>query len=201
MKVITKQSIYLDKKAQASWDLIPRSERNESIKEFLNKYASELEGGQRSRDIRRLELEISQLKEESSVIQMELETKDSRLEQLRGDDEMIEVDLEKEWLELERCARSAQEAGDAWQSYAGRADYRVHSAGMGRVYIENIATGRTTSNFQKGTFMLGMQRLLDAGGRIKKLDMIPVKMHEYCVVYLSTKLSIQGDYIVYRGDN
>jgi len=199
--MVTKQSIYLDKKAQASWDLIPRDERNDSIKEFLNKYASNLEGGQRSQNIRRLELEISHLTEQCSMIQTELKTKESRLEQLRGDDEMIEVDLENEWLELERCARAAQEAGDVWQSYAGRADYRVHSAGMGRVYIENIATGRTTSNFQKGTFMLGMQRLLDTGGRLKKLNMIPVKMHEYCVVHLSPTLSVQGDYIVYRGDN
>lgn len=199
--MLSKQSIYLDKKAQASWDLISKDERNESIKEFLNKYASKLEGGQRSQNIRRLELEISQLTEQSSMIQTELETKESRLEQLRGDDEMLEVDLEKEWFELERCARAAQEAGDVWKSYAGRADYRVHSVRMGRVYIENIATGRTTSNFQKGTFILGMQRLLDAGGRLKKHNMIPVKMHEYCVVHLSTKLSVQGDYIVYRGDN
>jgi hypothetical protein len=199
--MVTKQSIYLDEKAQASWDLILRDERNESIKEFLNQYASKMEGGQRSQDIRRLELEIGQLTEQSSIIQTKLETKGNRLEQLRGDDEMLEVDLENEWLELERCARAAQVAGDIWQSYAGRADYRVHSAGMGRVYIENIATGRTTSNFQKGTFILGMQRLLDAGGRLKKLNMIPVKMHEYCVVNLSPNLSIQGDYIVYRGDS
>jgi len=197
--VVTKQSIYLDSNALAAWDLVSRDERNHIINKALADYAESLDGGVNLRDIRKLELDIQDMKDQIATIQKTIEVKNIRLNELRGGKTMRNIDLDKDWLDLERCARRALESGEVWQSHAGRADYRVHKAGMGRIYLENIKTGRTTSNFQKGTFVLGMQRLLDAGGRIKRLNMIPVKMHEYAVVHLHPKLSIQDDYIVYEG--
>ena len=109
------------------------------------------------------------------------------------------IDYDGEWNDHLKRAREAEQSGEIWESYAGRAEYRVHAVSTDeRIYLENINTGRTTSNYQKGTFTLGLRKLMERGARIKQGEMIPVNMHEYAAVWLHPRLHLRGGHIVFE---
>ena len=195
----TKKSLYLNDEMLSIWDSIPADERGEVIRKALRDYANQSDDDPNLREIRKTEIELQNLQNSLEMIKKNVAYKEMRLEELRGEKNTMTIDYDREWNDLLKIAREAEEGGKIWESYAGRAEYRVHAVSTDeRVYLENINTGRTTSNFQKGTFVLGLRRLMDRGGRIKQGDMIPVNMHEYAVVSLHPRLHLRGGYIVFE---
>jgi len=180
------------------WDSIPADERGEVIRKALRDYANQSDDDPNLREIRKTEIELQNLQNSLELIKKNVAYKEMRLEELRGEKNTMTIDYDREWNDHLKRAREAEQGEEIWESYAGRAEYRVHAVSTDeRVYLENINTGRTTSNYQKGTFALGLRRLMDRGGRIKQGDMIPVNMHEYAVVSLHPRLHLRGGYIVF----
>ena len=194
------RSLYLEPELARLWDSIPTSERNMLINKVLRNYAKSNDIDPKIKIIRKLELEVADLQMKATNVEKEIEQRKMMLESIRNGNPQADIDVNQEWAAFEDIARKARESGVVWSSYAGRAQYRVHDVFNGRIYIENISTGRTSSNFQNGTLVLGLQRLMNKGGRIKQLEMIPVKMHEYAITRLHPKLKLEDGYIVYRGD-
>ncbi len=195
----TKKSLYLNDEMLSIWDSIPADERGEVIRKALRDYANQSDDDPNLREIRKTEIELQNLHNSLELIKKKVAYKEMRLEELRGEKNTMTIDYDREWNDLLKIAREAEQGGEIWESYAGRAEYRVHAVSTDeRVYLENINTGRTTSNYQKGTFALGLRRLMDRGGRIKQGDMIPVNMHEYAVVSLHPRLHLRGGYIVFE---
>ena len=194
------RSLYLEPELARWWDSIPTGERNMLINKVLRDYAESNDIDPKVKIIRKLELEVADLQMKATNVEKEIEQRKMMLESVRNGNSQADIDVNQEWAALEDIARKARESGVVWSSYAGRAQYRVHDVFNGRIYIENIGTGRTSSNFQNGTLVLGLQRLMNNDGRIKQLEMIPVKMHEYAITRLHPKLKLEDGYIVYRGD-
>ncbi|MBT5225317.1 MAG: hypothetical protein HOM19_07785 [Candidatus Marinimicrobia bacterium] len=194
------RSLYLEPELARLWDSIPTSERNMLINKVLRNYAKSNDIDPKIKIIRKLELEVADLQMKATNVEKEIEQRKMMLESIRNGNPQADIDVNQEWAAFEDIARKARESGVVWSSYAGRAQYRVHDVFNGRIYIENISTGRTSSNFQNGTLVLGLQRLMNNDGRIKQLEMIPVKMHEYAITRLHPKLKLEDGYIVYRGD-
>ena len=194
------RSLYLEPELARLWDSIPTGERNMLINKVLRNYAGSNDIDPKIKIIRKLELEVADLQMKATNVEKEIEQRKMMLESVRNGNSQADIDVNQEWAAFEDIARKARESGVVWSSYAGRAQYRVHDVFNGRIYIENISTGRTSSNFQNGTLVLGLQRLMNKGGRIKQLEMIPVKMHEYAITRLHPKLKLENGYIVYRGD-
>ena len=195
----TKKSLYLTDEMLSIWDSIPVDERGEVIRKALRDYANQSDDDPNLREIRKIEIELQNLQNSSEQIKKNVGEKEMRLEELRGGKNTMTIDYDREWNNHLERAREAERSEEIWESYAGRAEYRVHAVSVDeRVYLENINTGRTTSNYQKGTFTLGLRRLMDRGGRIKQGDMIPVNMHEYAVVWLHPRLHLRGGYIVFE---
>ena len=194
------RSLYLEPELARLWDSIPTGERNMLINKVLRDYAESNDIDPKVKIIRKLELEVADLQMKATNVEKEIEQRKMMLESVRNGNSQADIDVNQEWAALEDIARKARESGVVWSSYAGRAQYRVHDVYNGRIYIENIGTGRTSSNFQSGTLVLGLQRLMNNDGRIKQLEMIPVKMHEYAITRLHPKLKLEDGYIVYRGD-
>ncbi len=195
----SKKSIYLSDEMLSIWDSIPVDERGEVIRKALRDYANQSDDDPNLREIRKIEIELENLQNSFEQIKKNVAHKEMRLEELRGEKNTMTIDYESEWDNHLDRAREAERSEKIWESYAGRAEYRVHVVSVDeRVYLENINTGRTTSNYQKGTFTLGLRRLMDRGGRIKQGDMIPVNMHEYAVVSLHPRLHLRGGYIVFE---
>ena len=194
------RSLYLEPELARLWDSIPTGERNMLINKVLRDYAESNDIDPKVKIIRKLELEVADLQMKATNVEKEIEQRKMMLESVRKGNSQVDIDVNQEWTILEDIARKARESGVVWSSYAGRAQYRVHDVYNGRIYIENIGTGRTSSNFQSGTLVLGLQRLMNKDGRIKQLEMIPVKMHEYAITKLHPKLKLEDGYIVYAGD-
>jgi len=194
------RSLYLEPELARLWDSIPTGERNMLINKVLRDYAESNDIDPKVKIIRKLELEVADLQMKATNVEKEIEQRKMMLESVRNGNSQADIDVNQEWAALEDIARKARESGVVWSSYAGRAQYRVHDVFNDRIYIENIGTGRTSSNFQNGTLVLGLQRLMNNDGRIKQLEMIPVKMHEYAITRLHPKLKLEDGYIVYRGD-
>lgn len=194
------RSLYLEPELARLWDSIPTGERNMLINKVLRNYAESNDIDPKVKIIRKLELEVADLQMKAINVEKEIEQRKMMLESVRNGNSPADINVNEEWAALEDIARKARDSGVVWSSYAGRAQYRVHDVFNGRIYIENISTGRTTSNFQNGTLVLGLQRLMNNDGRIKQLEMIPVKMHEYAITRLHPKLKLEDGYIVYRGD-
>ena len=194
------KSLYLEPELARLWDSIPTGERNMLINKVLRNYAESNDIDPKVKIIRKLELEVADLQMKATTVEKEIEQRKMMLESVRNGNFSDDINVNEEWAALEDIARKARESGVVWSSYAGRAQYRVHDVFNGRIYIENISTGRTSSNFQNGTLVLGLQRLMNNDGRIKQLEMIPVKMHEYAITRLHPKLKLEDGYIVYRGD-
>lgn len=194
------RSLYLEPELARLWDSIPTGERNMLINKVLRNYAESNDIDPKIKIIRKLELEVADLQMKATNVEKEIEQRKMMLESVRNGNSQADIDVNQEWAAFEDIARKARESGVVWSSYAGRAQYRVHDVFNGRIYIENISTGRTSSNFQNGTLVLGLQRLMNNDGRIKQLEMIPVKMHEYAITRLHPKLKLEDGYIVYRGD-
>jgi len=195
----TKKSVYLSDEMLSIWDSIPVDERGEVIRKALRDYANQSDDDPNLREIRKIEIELENLQNSFEQIKKNVAHKEMRLEELRGEKNTMTIDYESEWDNHLDRVREAERSEKIWESYAGRAEYRVHAVSADeRVYLENINTGRTTSNYQKGTFTLGLRRLMDRGGRIKQGDMIPVNMHEYAVVSLHPRLHLRGGYIVFE---
>jgi len=194
------RSLYLEPELARLWDSIPTDERNILINQVLRDYAESNDIDPNVKIIRKLELEVADLQLKATNVEKEIEQRKMMLESVRKGNSQVDIDVNQEWTILEDIARKARESGVVWSSYAGRAQYRVHDVYNGRIYIENIGTGRTSSNFQSGTLVLGLQRLMNKDGRIKQLEMIPVKMHEYAITKLHPKLKLEDGYIVYAGD-
>ena len=195
----SKKSVYLSDELLSIWDSIPVDERGEVIRKALRDYANQSDDDPNLREIRKIEIELENLQNSFEQIKKNVAHKEMRLEELRGEKNTMTIDYESEWDNHLDRAREAERIEKIWESYAGRAEYRVHAVSADeRVYLENINTGRTTSNYQKGTFTLGLRRLMDRGGRIKQGDMIPVNMHEYAVVSLHPRLHLRGGYIVFE---
>ena len=194
------RSLYLEPELARLWDSIPTGERNMLINKVLRDYAESNDIDPKVKIIRKLELEVADLQMKATNVEKEIEQRKMMLESVRKGNSQVDIDVNQEWTILEDIARKARESGVVWSSYAGRAQYRVHDVYNGRIYIENIGTGRTSSNFQSGTLVLGLQRLMNKDGRIKQLEMVPVKMHEYAITKLHPKLKLEDGYIVYAGD-
>ena len=195
----SKKSIYLSDEMLSIWDSIPVDERGEVIRKALRDYANQSDDDPNLREIRKIEIELENLQNSFEQIKKNVAHKEMRLEELRGEKNTMTIDYDREWNDHLKRAREAEQSGEIWESYAGRAEYRVHAVSTDeRVYLENINTGRTTSNYQKGTFTLGLRRLMDRGGRIKQGEMIPVNMHEYAVVWLHPRLHLRGGHIVFE---
>jgi len=194
------RTIYLANDLMPIWDSIPTNERNEMIDRLFRNYGDSKEIDPNLKKIKKIELELQQLEDEKQNIDAQIQMKNSMLDNVIGGMNTSDIDYEKEWDRLVKNAMVAKENNTIWRSYAGRAEYRVHQIHDGRIYLENVGTGRTTSNFQKGTFILGLQRLIDNGGRINMLEMIPVKMHEYAVVFLHPNIQIEGKSVVLMND-
>ena len=194
------RSLYLEPELARLWDSIPTGERNMLINKVLRNYAESNDIDPKVKIIRKLELEVADLQMKATNVEKEIEQRKMMLESVRNGNSPADITVNEEWAALEDIARQARDSGVVWSSYAGRAQYRVHDVFNGRIYIENISTGRTSSNFQNGTLVLGLQRLMNNDGRIKQLEMIPVKMHEYAITRLHPKLKLEDGYIVYRGD-
>ena len=194
------RSLYLEPELARLWDSIPTDERNILINQVLRDYAESNDIDPNVKIIRKLELEVADLQLKATNVEKEIEQRKMMLESVRKGNSQVDIDVNREWTILEDIARKARESGVVWSSYAGRAQYRVHDVYNGRIYIENIGTGRTSSNFQSGTLVLGLQRLMNKDGRIKQLEMVPVKMHEYAITKLHPKLKLEDGYIVYAGD-
>ena len=194
------RSLYLEPELARLWDSIPTGERNMLINKVLRNYAESNDMDPKIKIIRKLELEVADLQMKATNVEKEIEQRKMMLESVRNGNSPADINVNEEWAALEDIARKARDSGVVWSSYAGRAQYRVHDVFNGRIYIENISTGRTSSNFQNGTLVLGLQRLMNNDGRIKQLEMIPVKMHEYAITRLHPKLKLEDGYIVYRGD-
>lgn len=194
------RSLYLEPELARLWDSIPTGERNMLINKVLRNYAESNDIDPKVKIIRKLELEVADLQMKATNVEKEIEQRKMMLESVRNGNSPVDINVNEEWAALEDIARKARESGVVWSSYAGRAQYRVHDVFNGRIYIENISTGRTSSNFQNGTLVLGLQRLMNNDGRIKQLEMIPVKMHEYAITRLHPKLKLEDGYIVFRGD-
>ena len=195
----TKKSLYLNDEMLSIWDSIPADERGEVIRKALRDYANQSDDDPNLREIRKIEIELQNLQNGLEQIKKNVADKEMRLEELRGENNTMTIDYDREWNDHLKRAREAEHSGEIWESYAGRAEYRVHAVSTDeRVYLENINTGRTTSNYQKGTFTLGLRRLMDRGGRIKQGEMIPVNMHEYAAVWLHPRLHLRGGHIVFE---
>ena len=195
----SKKSVYLSDEMLSIWDSIPVDERGEVIRKALRDYANQSDDDPNLREIRKIEIELENLQNSFEQIKKNVAHKEMRLDELRGEKNTMTIDYESEWDNHLDRAREAERSEEIWESYAGRAEYRVHAVSADeRVYLENTNTGRTTSNYQKGTFTLGLRRLMDRGGRIKQGDMIPVNMHEYAVVSLHPRLHLRGGYIVFE---
>jgi hypothetical protein len=194
------RSLYLEPELARLWDSIPTDERNILISQLLRDYAESNDIDPNIKIIRKLELEVTELEQRATNVEKEIEQRKIMLKSVRKGTSLVGINVNQEWTNIEDIARKARESGVVWNSYAGRAQYRVHDVHNGRIYIENIGTGRTSSNFQRGTLILGLQRLMNNDGRIKQLEMVPVKMHEYAITRLHPKLKLEDGYIVYRGD-
>ena len=195
----TKKSLYLNDEMLSIWDSIPADERGEVIRKALRDYANQSDDDPNLREIRKIEIELQNLQNGLEQIKKNVADKEMRLGELRGERNTMTIDYDREWNDHLKRAREAEQSGEIWESYAGRAEYRVHAVSSDeRVYLENINTGRTTSNYQKGTFTLGLRRLMDRGGRIKQGEMIPVNMHEYAAVWLHPRLHLRGGHIVFE---
>jgi hypothetical protein len=194
------RSLYLEPELARLWDSIPTDERNILISQLLRDYAESNDIDPNIQIIRKLELEVTELEQRATNVEKEIEQRKIMLKSVRKGTSLVGINVNQEWTNIEDIARKARESGVVWNSYAGRAQYRVHDVHNGRIYIENIGTGRTSSNFQRGTLILGLQRLMNNDGRIKQLEMVPVKMHEYAITRLHPKLKLEDGYIVYRGD-
>ena len=195
----TKKSLYLNDEMLSIWDSIPADERGEVIRKALRDYANQSDDDPNLREIRKIEIELQNLQNGLEQIQKNVADKEMRLEKLRGEKNTMTIDYDREWNDHLKRAREAEQSGEIWESYAGRAEYRVHAVSTDeRVYLENINTGRTPSNYQKGTFTLGLRRLMDRGGRIKQGEMIPVNMHEYAAVWLHPRLHLRGGHIIFE---
>jgi hypothetical protein len=199
--MVYQRTIYLANDLKSVWDSIPTNERNEMIDRLFRNYAYSKEIDPNIKRIKNLELELQQLEDEKHNIDAQMQMKKSMLDNVIGGMNPPEIDYENEWMVLVNNAIIAKENNTIWRSYAGRAEYKVHQIKDGRIYLENVGTGRTTSNFQKGTFILGLQRLIDNGGRINMLEMIPVKMHEYAVVFLYPNIQIEGESIIFMNED
>lgn len=195
----SKKSLYLNDEMLSIWDSIPADERGEVIRKALRDYANQSDDDPNLREIRKIEIELQNLQNSLEQIKKNVADKEMRLEELRGEKNTMTIDYDREWNDHLKRAREAEQSGEIWESYAGRAEYRVHAVSTDeRVYLENINTGRTTSNYQKGTFTLGLRRLMDRGCRIKQGEMIPVNMHEYAAVWLHPRLHLRGGHIVFE---
>ena len=194
------RSLYLEPELARLWDSIPTDERNILISQLLRDYAESNDIDPNIKIIRKLELEVTELEQRATNVEKEIEQRKIMLKSVRKGTRLVGFNVNQEWTNIEDIARKARESGVVWNSYAGRAQYRVHDVHNGRIYIENIGTGRTSSNFQRGTLILGLQRLMNNDGRIKQLEMVPVKMHEYAITRLHPKLKLEDGYIEYAGD-
>ena len=191
------RTIYLANDIMPIWDSIPTNERNEMIDRMFRDYGNSKEIDPNIKRIKKIEFELQQLEDEKQNIDAQIQMKKSMFDNVIGGMNTPDINYENEWEILVNNAMDAKENNTIWRSYAGRAEYRVHKIKDEQIYLENVGTGRTTSNFQKGTFVLGLQRLIENGGRINMLEMIPVKMHEYAVVFLHPNIQIEGKGIVY----
>jgi len=192
-----KVNVYLDDEMLKIWNSVPTGQRGSIIKKSLRDYSKETMSPKQviilklKEQLLNIRSNIDKLESEKVMIEKELNLLESNLKSTRIDKELFFQTIMKR-------GKILNQKGANYRSFTGKSYYKIHSIKSGKIYIENLRTGRTNSNFSRKTTDLAIERLISAGGRIPIGQFIPVKMHEYTVVHLHPNLSAQNGFIIWN---
>ena len=192
-----KVNVYLDDEMLKIWNSVPTGHRSSIIKKSLRDYSKEKISPKQEiilklkEKLLTIRSSIDNLEYEKAMIQKELEL-------LQSNRKSTNIDKEMFFQTIIRRAKILLEKRANYRSFTGKSYYKIHSVVNDKIYIENIRTGRTNSNFSRKTTDLAIERLISAGGRIPIGQFIPVKMHEYTVVHLHPNLSAHNGFIIWN---
>lgn len=192
-----KVNVYLDDEMLKIWNSVPTGHRSSIIKKSLRDYSKEKMSPKQeiilklNEKLLTIRSSIDNLENEKTMIEKELDL-------LQSDLKSTNIDKELFFETIIKRAKILHEKRANYRSFTGKSYYKIHSIGKDKIYIENIRTGRTNSNFSRKTTDLAIERLISAGGRIPIGQFIPVKMHEYTVVHLHPNLSAQSGFIIWN---
>lgn len=192
-----KVNIWLDDTTLGLWEKIPSGERSALIKTAIRTNSTKEPSDPRSEMIKikieQLEntnLQIENLQKKRTMIEMELSN-------LHSDKDVLKISKSDFWKTITKRATTQLEHpwNMNYRSYSGKSKYSIFSVENNKIYIRNIRTGRTNSNFSKKTTDLAIDRLIAYGGKIPVGLFIPVKMHEYTVVSLHPRLMEKDGFV------
>ena len=191
-----KVNVYLDDEMLKIWNSVPSGQRSSMIKKTLRKYSNE-NISPKQEIIIKLKEKLQHINSKIISLDHEKEMIEKELLQLNENTKNVTIDKKLFFELILMRAKILHERIANYRSFTGKSYYRIYDTTNNKIYIENLRTGRTNSNFSKKTTDLAIDRLISAGGRLPIGEFIPVKMHEYTVVHLHPNLSVQNGFIIW----
>lgn len=192
-----KVNLYLDDETLNIWNSIPQGQRSNILKRALRDY-NKGEMTPKQEIIMKLKEKLHKINSTVTQLSFEREMIEKELKQLDAKTVKIDIDSELFFNTILNRAKLMCENRANYRSFTGKSYYKIHNTTSEKIYIHNIRTGRTNSNFSRKTTDKAVERLVAAGGKLPIGEFIPVKMHEYSVVHLHPNLSVMNDFIVWN---
>tara|TARA_B100001750_G_scaffold160926_1_gene129799 strand:+ start:230 stop:1159 length:930 start_codon:yes stop_codon:yes gene_type:complete len=190
-----KVNVYLDDKTLNMWLKIPSGQRSALIRDAIRNHAANENSDPKEELIMKLREQLSDTNSEIVQLEHTREMLTNELERMQVDLSPVDIDKNRFFCTIEDRARIFINADANYRSFTGKSYYRIHDVVDGKIYIRNIRTGRTNSNFSRKTVDKAIDRLVAAGGKLPVGQFIPVKMHEYTVVHLHPQLYVKDGFI------
>ncbi len=186
-----KVNVYLDSKTLKLWGDIPSGQRSSIIKEAIrnNSIKKPVDPKTEMINMKLVKLEKVNMEMEQ-LIKQKLMLEDE-LNNLKSGEEILNISKDDFWNKIEKRGFTYLENKSVYHSYSGKSRYSIFDISEGKIFIKNIRTGRTNSNFSKRTTDIAIDRLIAHGGKVLVGQFIPVKMHEFTVVADSTSFRLQ----------
>ena len=146
-----KVNVYLDDEMLKIWNSVPTGHRSSIIKKSLRDYSKEKMSPKQeiilklNEKLLTIRSSIDNLENEKTMIEKELDL-------LQSDLKSTNIDKELFFETIIKRAKILHEKRANYRSFTGKSYYKIHSIGKDKIYIENIRTGRTNSNFSRENY-------------------------------------------------
>jgi hypothetical protein len=196
-----KVNVYLDSKTLKLWGDIPSGQRSSIIKEAIrnNSIKKPVDPKTEMINMKLVKLEKVNMEMEQ-LIKQKLMLEDE-LNNLKSGEEILNISKDDFWNKIEKRGFTYLENKSVYHSYSGKSRYSIFDISEGKIFIKNIRTGRTNSNFSKRTTDIAIDRLIAHGGKVLVGQFIPVKMHEFTVVALHPRLITKDGWVCWLDEN
>ena len=156
-----KVNVYLDDKTLNMWLKIPSGQRSALIRDAIRNHAANENSDPKEELIMKLREQLSDTNSEIVQLEHTREMLTNELERMQVDLSPVDIDKNRFFCTIEDRARIFINADANYRSFTGKSYYRIHDVVDGKIYIRNIRTGRTNSNFSRKTVDKAIDRLVD----------------------------------------